>query len=105
MHSGFLANALKANADFLNSGKKGLTVSKGEGPWVTLFLPKESEPPLTQAQVDGILQGSYRLYVYAWARWRDAANDLDFCEWLQKPEAKEIDNEKLIWHLCADSGL
>jgi hypothetical protein len=69
--------------------------------WQTLYMPDLKQVPLTKEQADGLMKGTFRLYVYAWARWRDAPHDVDMCEWLQPPKEKTIDNKQLIWHLCA----
>jgi hypothetical protein len=92
--------ALKQHTELINNGSEGVTVGKGEGVWVTLDVPDLSEPPLTQQQVRGMREGSYRLYVYVWARWRDAPHDLDLCQWLQPITTDTVDNSRLIWHLC-----
>jgi hypothetical protein len=96
-----LQDALQYNAAQINRGNKGIMVGKDDQPWMTIEIPKPPEIGPTQQKVDAILQGKVRIYVYAWARWRDSANDLDFCEWLQPPPTNIIDNTSLVWHICA----
>jgi hypothetical protein len=101
-HASLHSRALESYVKMRNEGQPGITVGKGEGVWDTLVVPKPPEAALTQDRIDDILRGSQRLYVFAWARWKDAPHDLDFCEWLQPPLTNEINNANLIWHLCAD---
>jgi hypothetical protein len=63
--------------------------------WNTLNLPS-----LTEQQADAILHGKNRLYVFAWATWKDSPRDFEVCYWLQAPDAPEILQEKLVWHSC-----
>jgi hypothetical protein len=102
-HSLFLKDALQAHANMINDGHKGVTLGACEGLWNTLDIPTFPYPALTQAQVDGLLHGSIRIYVFVWARWKDAPHDLDLCNWLQPPPSgTKIDNDSLVWHLCSD---
>jgi len=102
-HEQLLRDALQNHARMINEGQKGVPVGKGHSLWATMKLPDTPKPPLTQQQVNDILKGRLRIYVYAWSRWRDAPHDLDFCEWLQPPAINEIDNDKLVWHVCSDA--
>jgi energy-coupling factor transporter transmembrane protein EcfT len=101
-HALFLAEALQLHAKMLNEGNRGMTVGKGEGIWDSMTIPGPPQPPLSQDVFDAIIRGDGRLYVYAWARWRDAPHDLDFCNWLQAPPNGDLDDSKLIWHSCAE---
>ncbi len=100
-HKVGLQDALKFHEYDINQGHKGVRVGAGDGVWTTTMLPSEPSPPLTQTQVDEFMQGKLKIYVYVWARWRDAEEDLDFCESLQTPTTNDLDKDKLIWHLCA----
>jgi hypothetical protein len=102
VHAKLLKDALQSHSQMINDGKKGISVGKEQGVWVTMETPNPSDPPLTQEQVDELMQGRLRMYVYAWSRWKDAPHDLDFCEWLQPPLTNELNNDKLIWHVCAE---
>jgi hypothetical protein len=102
IHSLFLKDALQGQANMLNGGYKGATLGVGEGLWNTLDIPATPYPGLTQEQVNGLLQGRTRLYVFVWARWKDSPHDLDLCNWLQPPIGTKIDNDNLIWHICSD---
>ena len=67
--------------------------------WTTAY-----SAPLTDAQAKGIMSGSTRLYVTAWAEWKDSEGSpgkLQICQWLQKPKDKDLTKkENVIWHLC-----
>lgn len=102
VHADSLREALAQHSKWINEGKQGATISKGEGAWDTLLIPDKPQSPLTKEQADSILSGQYRLYVYVWSRWRDAPLDLDRCGWLQPPLTSEYEKEKLIWHLCSE---
>jgi hypothetical protein len=61
-------------------------------------------PPLTEEQVSGILDGSTRIYVLAWATWKDSRNkvgSLSVCYWLQAPKSRDL-LSGLVWHSCAE---
>jgi hypothetical protein len=97
-HADMLRDALLYQAQMLNEGKNGKTLGKGEGLWESMTIP-----PLTDYQAKGILNGRMRLYVYEWARWRDAPHDLDTCLWLQPPPTPDVsDFKQLIWHPCSE---
>jgi hypothetical protein len=97
-HADFLKGALTYQEQLINDGKAGRPLGKGESFWSTLTFPS-----LNDDQAQGVLSGQVRLYVYAWARWRDAPRDLDNCIWLQPPPTPDVsDFKKLIWHLCAE---
>ena len=96
IHSEMLKDALVEYGKNLNSGDKGKTIGAGHGVWLTLDLAKS----LTEAQVDEINHGQVRIYIYSWARWRDAPNDLDFCNWLNPPLNGDISDDALIWRVC-----
>lgn len=102
IHAAFLKDAEQAHAKMLSDGKRGVSVGKGHGIWETMEMPNQSDAPLSQDQVDGIMQGRLRIYVYTWVRWRDAPHDLDFCQWLQPPTTAVLDNDNLIWHVCSE---
>jgi len=97
IHSEMFKNALHKFEQDISSGIKGKSIGAGHGEWLTLRISDS----LTQDEYTGIMQGSIRIYIYAWARWRDAENDLDFCNWMQAPAVPE-DIEHPIWHLCVE---
>lgn len=103
VHKGFVRDALKYQSDQITNGFKGVSVGVGHGVWNTLTLPEVQDMPLSIEQVNAFLKGSYRLYVYVWARWRGAARDLDFCEWMQKPTSDQLSDKNAIWHLCSSA--
>jgi hypothetical protein len=85
----------KKKMEIISQHASGLYVGKGNSMWDTAHMP------LTQDQIDEILQGRLRLYLNAWAQWRGAAHDLEQCLWLQTPLTNDLTNSKLIWHVCA----
>jgi hypothetical protein len=97
IHAQFVSNALNFNADQIGKGFAGRPIGKGQGVWQTMTFPH-----LPQERIDEILKGQQRIFIYAWARWRDAPHDLDRCFYLQRPESLELKDNSLIWHLCAD---
>jgi hypothetical protein len=94
VHTELRTNALNHLTDVVNAGSRGVTVGRQHGLWDTLRME------LSQAQVEGIENGQMRIYIYAWARWKDAQHDLDFCEWLQQPQSGDVSSKSLIWHVC-----
>jgi len=59
--------------------------------------------PLTKSSVDGIMNGSVRLYVLAWATWKDSHNrtgEMEECHWLQTPSTPELTIANAVWHTC-----
>jgi hypothetical protein len=98
-HAAMLADAIRDHEHGVDKGERPLTVGAGHGIWFTFKFP-----PLTQADVNAIIYGHSRIYVYVWARWRGSTRDLDFCEWLQPPwmthTSAVIDNDKLVWRAC-----
>ena len=97
VHAQFVANALKFNADQIEKGFAGRYIGKGQGVWQTMTFPH-----LPQERIDQILQVHQRIFIYAWARWRDAPRDLDLCLYLQRPKNLELKDHSLIWHVCCD---
>jgi hypothetical protein len=97
-HANFLNGALKAQDEAIRQGKPGQTLGTGESIWGTLTFR-----PLTIADVNAIMSGEARLYIYVWSRWQDEPHDLDKCLWLQPPPTPDIsDFKKLIWHKCSE---
>lgn len=76
---------------------KGISLNVGDVAWNTL-----STPPLTKEQVDDMMHGTLRFYVYGWSRWKDELHDFDECVWLQAPSVPQIDSNKAVWHICAN---
>jgi hypothetical protein len=101
-HAGFFADARKHLDERLDAHDAGISVGVGGEAWDTLTIPTPPHPPLTQEQVNEVMRDRFRLYVYVWSRWRNAASDLDFCEWLQPPTKTPFDNHDLVWHRCAE---
>lgn len=102
IRAAFRKDAQQAHSKMLGEGKQGESVGKGHGMWSTMVMPNPPDKPFSQDQVNEITEGRLRIYVYAWARWRDAPHDLDFCQWLQPPPTTTLDNDKLFWHVCAE---
>jgi len=48
--------------------------------WVIL-QPIETDY-LSQPQIDGIMEGKNRLYMYVWFTWKGAPDNVDVCQWL-----------------------
>jgi hypothetical protein len=97
VHADFLRGALKSQDQAINDGKSGQSLGKGESLWTTMTFK-----PLTTNDVNGLMSGEARLYVYVWSRWRDSPHDLDTCLWLQPPPTPDIsDFKKLTWHECS----
>jgi len=92
-----LKNAMRKFEQDINAGMKGESIGAAHGEWVTLPISDS----LKQDEYNGIIQGRIRIYIYAWARWREAENDLDFCNWMQAP-ARPEEIEHPIWHLCVE---
>ena len=101
-HERLLSDALAEQADEIKKGNQGTRVGAGHGIWNTLFLPPKSSVPLTADQARDFLKGNYRLYVYAWARWKDAPSDLDVCQWVQPPPYDDLVDKNIVYHLCED---
>jgi hypothetical protein len=58
---------------------------------------------LTQAQADGIMDGSGRIYLMVWATWKDSHNQsgkFDACYFLQQPSTRTMTSNNAIWHTC-----
>jgi hypothetical protein len=91
----FLGDALKSQRETTKGKGQTFDVPPGAMVWNTLTLG-----PLQQEHIDGILRGTTRLYVYAWARWKDGEGDFEQCLWLQAPTSASIANERQVWHLC-----
>lgn len=87
----FLATMRRAN-DYkkVSQGEIGV----GQNIWGTVGYKA-----LTASQVEGISDGTVRLYLLAHARWDNAEKDLNICEWLQKPGSVEVSQWK-VWHYC-----
>jgi hypothetical protein len=95
MLSEFRTQCQKELAEVLNKQMKGDSVAPGHGVWNTI-----ETKPLTAEQVVGIKTGQIRLYVLAFSRWRDSAQDLEVCQWLQPPGGIEVDQRNAVWHNC-----
>lgn len=89
--------AFSKNAKKDASKAKGLSLNVGDIAWNTL-----STPSLTKAQVDEMMRGTLRFYVYGWSRWKDELHDFDECIWLQPPSVPQIDSNKAVWHVCVN---
>jgi hypothetical protein len=61
-------------------------------------------PALTKEQSDGIMGGTYGIYMYLWATWQDShkrKGTLDVCYRLaKKPTTVALANESQIWATC-----
>ncbi len=68
----------------------------GEGAFDTLSVGE-----LSKEQVDGLIDGTWRLYVLAWGRWKGAEEDFDLCEWFQPLKAADLRKAELTPHYCA----
>lgn len=93
MHSVLLQSALKAYRDEVKAGNKGVTVAIGGDLWNTTWLG-----PLSQKEVDEIVSGHSRLYIFAWSRWNNNQADLEYCVSLQSGNPN-IEGGA-IWHIC-----
>jgi hypothetical protein len=74
------------------------------GAGVIVYRIAESKP-LTTAQVEGIMNGTTRLYVFLWATWKDShkrSGTMDACYWLQAPTSRELLNQELVWRSCTE---
>jgi hypothetical protein len=98
----FKIDALQAHEKLLDKGQKGVLVGEGDTLWDTLTLPNATTPPLSQEQVEMILSGRIRLYVYLWSRWKDAPEDYEQCLSLQPPTKNDLQDKDVIWHTCAN---
>jgi len=96
IHAEGKAGALKFNDAQIDQGKEGKTLGKGAGAWQTMTFN------LTEEQANDILQGHRRIFLYVWARWRDAPHDLDSCSYLQRPTNTDLNHDNLIWHFCGE---
>jgi hypothetical protein len=90
-------------AQYLSGNPNGVRRSVGHnnGIWGT-----KGTLPLTQAECQGILDGSLRLYFLSWFAWAKSENgghkefDSD-CRWLQPPVSGDsYTSSTLIWHFC-----
>jgi hypothetical protein len=100
VHDGFRKDAVKRLAQLLDKGAQGVQVGKGDTQWLTFTIPTETGAPLAPDVAEEIKDGRVRLYVYAWARWRNAPHDLDYCASLQPPQTAETDDKTAVWHQC-----
>jgi len=91
----FHVQAIANYSKRIRNGDKGEMLGVGDEKWNTFGIQN-----LTQPQVDGLLSGDNRFFIYYWAKWNGAIDDLQECYWLQKPDAKQIDPPKLVWHIC-----
>jgi hypothetical protein len=94
VHSAFSKSVLKSSK---MDNQQGTTLNVGDIAWNTL-----STPALTKEQVDQLLNGGLRFYVYGWARWKDGLHDFDSCLWLQSPSVPQIDSNTAVWHVCSN---
>jgi hypothetical protein len=93
-HARFLKEAKRAY-HMLPKEKTLQTIDPNQQLWNSL-----GTSPLTQEQIDGMVAGTNRFYVYVWARWKNEARDLDECFWLQQPQSATLSANPLIWHTC-----
>ena len=94
VHMQCRTNALAHLEQTINAGSHGVSVGKDHGLWDTLPMT------LGTSDIEDIKLGRLRIFIYAWARWRNAPHDLDFCEWLQAPKDGDVSTNTLIWHVC-----
>lgn len=97
VHKEFLRQALATHREFMKEKHFPRELGVGQQFWDTI-----TTPPLTEEKARFLLNGTNRLYVYVWCRWKDERRDLDDCTWLQPPPTPHIDNGSLVWHQCAD---
>ena len=68
----------------------------GDDHWGTLPMVP------TKEEIQGILDGSTRLYLMTYAEWDGGQSTYKDCRWLQPPaDANYGDASKLIFHICA----
>jgi hypothetical protein len=101
MYKDFYKEALKNQTELINQGYHGFSLGKGHGAINTLLAPQASAPPLNQDQVDAIMNGTFAIYVFIWARWQDEPQDFRFCSWQipYTPTSKDL-SAGLEQHLC-----
>ena len=73
----------------------GSDIANGQGVWATFGFNS-----LTSEQVNGIVNGDVRFYVYVWANWDNDQKDLESCQWLQATGSVEVNEWKPVWHYC-----
>lgn len=93
IHADFTKNAKNEYKNDSKANSKGEAINVGDSSWNTLTIVP------TQQQVDGILKGTTRFYVYAWATWKGVDEPIDLCLWMQAP-ATPILGTSLVWHGC-----
>jgi len=82
-----------------------LTKLEGE---IKLTPEWESGQPskvLTQEQVSGIMNGSFRIYLLMWSKWKDSRDHVgyyDKCLWLQTPNSIDLASQNLPRHPCGE---
>jgi hypothetical protein len=58
----------------------------------------------SQDQVNGVISGQHRLYVFSWATWTDkeghGQKPVMYCSWMAAPSSGQITQETLEWHYC-----
>ncbi len=92
VHSEFLDDALKQYGKDLANGERGLVVPSGGTIFNTVWFS------LSQQDMDGLANGTRRLYLYAWSRWRDNKGDYEHCIYLL-PGATTLSTD-MVWHNC-----
>lgn len=95
----FRDDGIKKYRDDFKAGKRGPELGVGDQQWATLALG-----PLNEKQATGLLNGAFRLYLYAWGTWKDAegyTGKRELCEWLQSPLAAQLKKEEMVWHSCS----
>jgi hypothetical protein len=95
----FAAARKKNQQQTLASGNSGDDVAVAQRVFRTAYSSVLNKP-----QADAIRNESARLYLMAWATWKDSHNrigKLDACYWLQKPSDPDgLTVENTIWHTC-----
>jgi hypothetical protein len=78
---------------------KGHTIGVGN----VITFTTATSTPLTEPQVEGIMDGRTRLYLLSWATWKDSNNrigDTHQCLWMQNPTSLDLSNQQIVWHGC-----
>jgi hypothetical protein len=77
-------------------------VGIGNNVWQSVFTA-----PLSNAEYNGLFDGSERIYVVSWCGWKDDEGTRGYvfdCQWLQalpKNNNNSYLTSDLIWHSCA----
>jgi hypothetical protein len=101
MYKDFYNDALKNQTELINQGYHGFSLGRGHGAINTLIVPQAPEQPLTQEQINQIMNGGLATYVFIWARWQDEPQDFRFCAWYipYTPNSKDL-STGMEQHLC-----